>query len=230
MTKPFKFVTSHSACSQFENCPKQFRHVRVLKDVVDKMGEAAEWGNAVHKALEQYGRDGTPIPANMVQYKDMADQLITAMARFDDLQYERKLAMDFDGNGCEFFSTDCFHRGVIDVLGVDLKKGIAAVVDWKLGKREQNADQADTNAGLIFANFPEVRTVRTVFVYLTLNGKAKTNTYTRDQFDILMRRTARVYNSVQTALETNNWPAKPSGLCRQYCPVHSCPHNGFYGK
>jgi len=28
------------------------------------------------------------------------------------------------------------------------------------------------------------------------------------------------------SLQHDTWPAKPSGLCKAWCPVLSCPHNG----
>jgi len=33
-------------------------------------------------------------------------------------------------------------------------------------------------------------------------------------------------NRYQLAHKTTDFPAQPGGLCRRYCPVKSCPHNG----
>ena len=48
--KPFAW--SFSSLSNFENCPKQFYHTRVAKDVATTQGEAALWGDRVHQYLE----------------------------------------------------------------------------------------------------------------------------------------------------------------------------------
>ena len=35
-------------------------------------------------------------------------------------------------------------------------------------------------------------------------------------------------NALRIAHQTGNWPAVPSGLCRNHCNVVACLHNGHY--
>ena len=60
---------SYSMLTAFETCPHQFYRVRVLKDVVEEQGEAALWGDRVHKALENRVRDQEPLPEWAAQWE-----------------------------------------------------------------------------------------------------------------------------------------------------------------
>ena len=76
-------------------------------------------------------------------------------------------------------------------------------------------------AAQVFQNFPEIQTVRTSLVWLK-TMEMDTETYYRSQLNEqwadVMKRIQRIYKS----LEHDNWPMKPSGLCR-FCPArHDC--------
>ena len=53
---------SYSSISLFKQCPRKYYRLRVLKDIKEPPTQHLIYGNAVHKACEDYGKDGTPIP------------------------------------------------------------------------------------------------------------------------------------------------------------------------
>ena len=94
-------------------------------------------------------------------------------------------------------------------------------MDWKTGKRNADQFQMQLFAAQVFQHFPDVQTVRTSLVWLK-TMEMDTETYYRAQMNELwadtMKRIQRIYKS----LEHDNWPMKPSGLCR-FCPArHDC--------
>ena len=55
-------VWSFSSLKTFQQCPKKYYHLRVAKDFKDEDSTATIYGKEVHKAAEDYIRDGTPVP------------------------------------------------------------------------------------------------------------------------------------------------------------------------
>ena len=53
---------SYSSIKTFDQCPKKYFHLKVIKDVKDDPGEAAIYGTDAHEAAEHYIKHGTPIP------------------------------------------------------------------------------------------------------------------------------------------------------------------------
>ena len=51
---------SYSSLKDFTNCPRQYYEVKVAKSVVKKVTEQMLYGTEVHKAVEDYVREGKP--------------------------------------------------------------------------------------------------------------------------------------------------------------------------
>ena len=58
------FTWSYSSLKQYQNCPRQYHEIKVLKNYTIKETEQMRYGTEVHKALEEYVRDGTPLLKN----------------------------------------------------------------------------------------------------------------------------------------------------------------------
>ena len=54
---------SHTSMSCFATCPRQYEAKYVTKEVKFEQGEAAAWGDEVHKALEALGLTGVQVDA-----------------------------------------------------------------------------------------------------------------------------------------------------------------------
>ena len=66
---------SYSSMKLFEQCPRKYFHLRVLKDIVEPESEAMNYGTRFHEAAELYMRDGTPIPEYFKFAKGALDSL-----------------------------------------------------------------------------------------------------------------------------------------------------------
>lgn len=199
--------------SAFEQCPLRYKLTRVVKKVKEPDTEATLWGKRVHSALEERIRDGTPLPATLAGYEGIASKVASSQG---EVKVEMKIGVNANFGATGFFANDVWCRGVIDVAIVNGDK--AVILDWKTGKPKPGSDQLKLSAGMAFAEFPQVKSVETGFVWLK-NNKVDRDTFTRehvgDIWSSFMPRVARL----NMAFENDRWPANPSGLCKNYCPV-----------
>lgn len=208
---------TYSQLEKFETCPKQFYHVRVLRDVSEPPTEHTIWGERVHTAMEERVRDSKPLPTGMEHWEGIASKLAALPG---DKYCEVQMAIDRAFQPAEWKSA--WSRGIADLLIVNGKQ--AGTFDYKTGKRKPS-EQLMLYAGYTFAQFPEVEQVETCFVWLK-EKKLDRQIFTRDDiptiWDAFLPRVAKL----ESAHERGKWPARPSGLCKGWCAVTSCEYNG----
>lgn len=204
---------TYSLLDKFETCPKQYYHLKVVKDVVDTPHVANEWGNRVHTALEYRIRDGTPLPEGMTQWEGIAGKL----EAIPGVKYcEQRMAIDEN-----FQPTDwkqAWSRGMADLNIVSGSTGLS--LDYKTGKRKPS-EQLMLYAGYMFAYYPQLTQVDTGFVWLK-DKKIDKQRFTRDQVPAIWQEFLPRYHRLLRAYERDAWPPNPSGLCNGWCPVKSC--------
>jgi hypothetical protein len=208
----------------FETCAFRHYRLKVLKDVVEAESDEMRWGNRVHKALENRVKDGTALPETMKQYEPIAAKII-ASGRGGYIDVEQKMALTRDYEPCTFFAKDTWVRAITDVTVVKGRK--AAVLDYKTGKKSHATAQLKLCAGVTFMVKSEVDFIRTGYLWLA-DGSVTSETYTRADLPKIWQDFAPRVLRLEQAAETGNYPKKPSGLCREWCPVHDCEHNGKY--
>ena len=213
---------SYSSMEVFKQCPRRYWATRIAAHEVEleeSTHEAAIWGSDVHKALEEFLRDGVPLPERFKEFADYARQLRSfAESRDGELYIEHKLAVDEDMNPVPFDSESVRYRGIIDYLFVS--GDVAYLLDHKTGK-VRVTDQLALNALLVFAAFPQVQRVKAVFYWLKVNTYTRL-TYDRDYAQSLEQSVFRpVAEQIKQAIVANQWPAKPSPLCK-WCPYVQC--------
>ena len=211
---------SYSAIKQFENCPKQYHEVRILKRFKQEDTSATLYGTEVHKALELFIENGKPLPAHFAHYNKFVEPVAKLKG---DIKCELKMGIRADFTPCDFFAKDVWFRGIPDVLSIN--GGTARVVDWKTGKSSRYADTAQLEllAGMVMSHHPEVQTVKGVLVFL-VPGDVVQATFTRGQYGEIMSKWVGKASAIEAALEAGVWNAKSSGLCK-FCPVTTCPHH-----
>ena len=222
-----KFVASFSAISSYETCPRKYYEERVTKRYQQPEGEAAIWGNEVHKKIEASLNTGEALPETMVKYQPILD-IVTKTT--GDIYPEIKLAVTQDLVACDFFSPDAWLRGVCDLLVLKEYKG--AAFDWKTGKKKRETSQLDMMACLTFARFPEIEYLHTSFVWLQESNPTKLEpkfVAKEDAPELFEGFRGRV-KDMMYSYEHNVWPERPSGLCKQWCPVRECAHNGGFRR
>lgn len=215
---------SYSSITNFETCPRKHYLTRVAKQVKEPQGEALLWGNTVHKALEQYIGAGVPLPKGCKQYQPLADKLTTKIPTALVL-VEQQLAVDADFQPTGWWDRNAWFRGVIDVALIDGER--AFLFDWKTGKQKNDFDQLKLFAALTTAHYPDVQVLDTAFIWLESKQLTR-ETFTRDEARTFWSDLVPRVQRLAEAAAQSVWPARPSGLCRKWCPVGRglCEHCG----
>lgn len=212
-----KLTFSHSALKDFDNCALQYYHKRILKDIPNVKGEAATWGERVHKDLELRLTEGRPLPEYLSKYEPMMNKFLGL-----DFKCEWKVCLNEDLKPTDWMAPDAWIRCVLD-LYIRMNTTTAVVLDYKTGKQKDDFDQLKLCALMVFAQEPEVDEVRSGFIW-TQGNKLDTETYYRADINKLWAEVIAKIRRVYRAAESGNWPAKPSGLCNWCGFKPQCPY------
>jgi hypothetical protein len=213
---------SYSAINSYETCPKKHYHTRVKKDFKEEFGGAALEGSVNHDHFEKYMIYDTPLPLDLMHHKKFLDPLKKANgAAFG----EQKLAINPLYEPTGFFDDDVYARAIVDYMKVS--KDIAVIVDWKFGKRKDDFTQLQLFAAFVSVFLPQVNTFRVGF-YWAKEKKYLWEIITRDEIMEVWNGILPRVHALETAIKTTDFPPTESGLCKKYCPVTTCPHNGGY--
>lgn len=213
---------SFSSLNDFETCPRRFYLVRIAKVVREGQSAAMVEGNAVHKAMELFVRDGIPLPETYAKYHKLATMVRNSQGvKFTEYSFGLTRAL----TPTQFFAKDVWVRGKLDV--VILRETEGFVFDYKNGKRKAEYDQLKLFTGAAFRSFPQLQKVRTGYIWLQAD-KLDAETYTRDDDATIWQEFAIRVHRMEEAARTGDFPARPSGLCRKHCPVGKslCDHCG----
>jgi RecB family exonuclease len=215
---------SFSKIKAFQQCPKQFYHEKVIKQYPFKMTEAIRYGDQFHKAAEKYIRDGEGLPKRFLYAKDSLDAL---KRKRGDKLCEYRMGLTEDLEPCGFYEDNVWWRGIADLIILNQDQGLAYVVDYKTGKSSRYADkgQLELMAMATFKHFPNVDTVRAGLLFVVCEDLVR-STYEQYEADTLWDKWMDNFQTMETAYKVDVWNPKPSGLCRQWCQVMECPHNG----
>jgi hypothetical protein len=219
LTKPW----SYSALTAFETCPRRFELTRVSKKVFEPQTEATIWGNKVHKALELFAKGTQPLPPDMEKYGRYVKKIMSYEGK---RVIEERVALDKNLRPTKWMAKDVWVRGVIDIGVVGSER--AYLLDWKTGKRKPDSDQLMLFAALAFAMYPWIDSVVTGFIWLK-EHKFDKQLFTRDQLPEIWAEFLPRLSRVARAYEEDKWTPKPSGLCRNWCPVGK-KHCEFCGE
>ena len=210
------FSLSYSSMSTFDTCPRQFQHLYVLKDVKNEGSAATVWGSKCHKQIEDYIKEGKeitePVAQNAIPYLNAINPSSSVV------EWKWGLTKDFEP--CDFLSPDVAYRGVVDYLAF-LEAVRAFVTDWKTGKIKDDFEQMDLFALATFIHFQDVQKLRGMYVWLKHNTHTKKD-YTRADVDGLKEQVQEKAQPILLRIEHGEFPVKPSGLCRGWCPVKQC--------
>lgn len=215
MSKPFAW--SYSALTRYENCPKQYYHLNVVKDHKDSDTAFSGEGKEVHDAMYKRVVKGEPLPLRWRMYESVAAKF----AKADGEKHgELKLALNRSFEPTDFFADDVYLRAIVDLLIV---RGTHAIVaDWKTGKVKDDFTQLAMSAAVLKQYMPEIETFDIVFVWLKSKNISKRR-LTSDSFSEYWADLIKRANRIEMARKTTDFPARPSPLCK-WCPVSSCPN------
>ena len=215
---------SYSSLKLFEQCPRKYYHLRVLKDVREPVSEAMSYGSDLHKAAEDYVQGDTPLPGRFSYIKNALDNL----KQFPGARLcEYKLGLTKKLEPCGFDDAAAWFRGIIDLAILNHETGEARILDYKTGRSAKYADtgQLELMSLGVFKHFPTITKIRAGLLFVACN------VFIKDRYDATMQpklwqKWLHKYTRIETAYVNNVWNPNPSGLCRKHCAVVSCSHNG----
>jgi hypothetical protein len=215
------YTWSYSSISLFQQCPRKYHRMRVVKDIVEGPQEHLIYGTAVHAAAEEYIRDGTPIPEKYAFIQEYLDPL-KALPGIKLCEHEMGLTKDM--KPCGFRDKDVWFRGIADLLVINGDK--ARIIDYKTSKSSRYADkkQLELLSLLTFKHFPEVKTVKAGLLFLVIKDLVPAE-FTAEQQTDAWGRWIPETNQLESAMITDVWNPRPNFTCRGWCPVTDCEHN-----
>ena len=219
MSKPITW--SYSSLALYQQCPKKYYHLKVVKDIKEPLSEAITFGNEIHKIAEEYVDKGRPIPE---KYNHIEPALKVLKDMPGEKLCENKLGLTADLKPCGFFDKNVWWRGVADII--ILQGDTALTVDYKTGKSSKFAElnQLEIVSLAIFKHFPEVKKVKAGLMFLFADDFVKT-AYLADSQQELWGSWISDVGQLQASVENDMWNPKPNFTCRGWCPVTSCDHN-----
>ena len=221
MELKMNYTWSYSSISLFQQCPRKYHRLRVVKDIVEPVQEHLLYGSAVHKAAEEYVRDGTPIPEKYAFIQEYLDPL-KAMPGEKLCEYEMGLTKDMQP--CGFRDKDVWFRGIADLLVINGDK--ARIVDYKTSKSSRYADkkQLELLSLLTFKHFPQVKSIKAGLLFLVIKDLVGAE-FTADQQTEAWGKWIPETNQLESAMITDVWNPRPNFTCRGWCAVTDCEHN-----
>jgi hypothetical protein len=212
---------SYSALKNFETCPKRYYHYNVAKDVREPESDQLREGNALHAAFDKRLK-GAPLVFPYTHHEPMLAKIVDAPGQ---TLAEQKLALTSSFQPTTYFAKNVWFRTVIDAG--KLREESATIFDWKTGQVREDPTQSTLMAATVFAYNPAIVRITASLVFLA-EGKVCTDTFLREDLPEMWGEILPRVEALRVARETNAYEPKPSGLCRRYCAVHTCPHNGKY--
>ncbi len=210
---------SYSSLKLFEQCPRKYYHVRVVKDFQEPESEAMLYGTRFHEAAEFYIKDNTPLPAYFTFVKGALDNIRQIKG---EKLCEYEMGVTEDLQPCAFNDPNVWFRGIADLLILDREAGEARIIDYKTGKSAKYADpdQLELMALCVFKHFPEIKKVRSGLLFVVCNAFVKSKCDSAQQ-DVLWKKWVDKHDKLKFAIAHDVWNPKPSGLCRKHCVVTS---------
>ena len=209
---------SYSAVKDFKGCARRYHVTKVLKLYPYKDTDATLFGKEVHKALEEYVRDGKELPANMRKFKAVGDVILSIPGQ---KLCEHEMALTADRKPTGFKAKDVWVRGIADVLVIDGDK--AFCTDWKTGgAKYPDKDQLELMALMVFEHFPEVNIVKGALAFVMHDVLVKA-VYSRENAEKLWAKWNAGADLLDKAFEVDRWNPNPTPLCG-WCPHESCEH------
>lgn len=214
---------SYSGIKAYEGCPRKYHDTKVVKLYPREETEATLYGTQLHEQAELFIKDGRPLDSAYAFIQPVLDRLAAMPGR---KMPELKMAVKESLAVCEFDATDYWCRGIADLVIVDDDNLTARIWDYKTGgNKYPDTDQLMLMALLVFKHFPHVRSVTGGLLFVLKGTVSKYKVLREQEHDLWWRWRERVAK-LDAAIHHDKWPEKSSGLCKNYCEVVHCAHNG----
>jgi hypothetical protein len=164
------YTWSYSSLDLFNQCPHKYYRLRVKKDIKEPPTEHLSYGLDVHKAAEEFIRDGVPIPE---KYSYIVPALVKLRDYEGDKLCEYRMGLTRNLDPCEFYDKEVWWRGIADLI--ILQGDTAKIVDYKTGKSSKYADtkQLELLSLAVFKHFPQVKHIKAGLLFVVANDFIK---------------------------------------------------------
>jgi len=214
-------VYTFSNLKNYRTCPEQFAQRYVHKSLPFVESDAMKRGNAVHAALEARLGAGKPLPDDMAVWERWA-------APFDGrkVHVEQRLAITASGAACDFWDAAAWLRGKLDLwMASDYH---AFLLDWKykedLSKIGQYEDPFELEIGALLLSCNEGQRRKIIGHYCYETGLSQP--YDLSDVKGTLLKVREIAKDIERDLAAQEWEKKRSGLCKAWCDVLTCEHNG----
>jgi hypothetical protein len=228
MNKPLAW--SFTALSDFRNCPRQYHHKRVLKDLPPEVkSEAMDWGNYVHEEFDKrQSRIEYKLPANIADHETYMTKLDAAGWEIGRIKFcEAPIALDHKAKpiASSWRNDGIWYRGKIDFRVLDREEAgdFCMLVDYKTGKKKDQWDELAMFAIHTFLQFPHINLIDARY-YWTVDKTETRKVWGRADIPTLWNMFLPDLKQYALAFKTDTWQPRPSGLCHGWCPVKTCEH------
>lgn len=214
-----------SKIKEFDTCPRKYEASYVTKEVKFTDNEHTIYGKEAHGAAEDFIRDGKPLDPRF-------GWMLPTLERLNHIEGKKHCELKMgvksaDGRleACDFFDPNYWFRVIADLVIIDGDLGY--IVDYKFGKSSKYADQRQLaiGAAAMFLKFPQLKRIKGALLFMVAGDLVKTEYKSENAFGVLSELNELLVQR-ETAYATNVFNEKPNGLCKRFCGVLSCPHNG----
>ena len=210
---PFSF----SRLNSFEECPKKFHQVQIVKAFKEKESEQMTYGSEVHKALELRLARGKPLPLHLSHLGSLMDTLESGPGT---KMTEQRMAITADYTPTDWFAKDVYCRAIADLIITNGSRG--AIFDYKTGKMSDDFTQMRLTGAVFMHHAPEIDTLDLAFVWIK-DKKVTRQRMTREDVPSIWSSLLPRVGRYQAAFDKVEFPPRQGRYCR-WCPVESCPY------
>lgn len=224
---PPTFSWSYTKLTDFENCPMSFAEKNYYKRIKFTQTEQMLDGIRAHTALEVYAKEGRTSDELRVKH---ALPLVDAIRdKGGIILVEEQIAVDRQFKITEWFGKQAWGRGVIDLASIREER--ALILDWKTGKKKHDELQLKIFCLFLAFKYPQIQEFDAKFGWLreqnlkdmiTGFDKPLRRVDLKEPLNNLIGRIKRMEDAWQSEI----FQARTSGLCKNYCDVMGCGHNG----
>lgn len=211
-------VLSPTSIQTYYTCPYQYYAKYITKEVKFEQNPHAKFGDEVHKNIENYLKHGAKLSPLLEPLRHTLDKMKTVL-----VGAETKIAITPWNTVCNtFFHNDAYLRCIVDAIISDKNHEHIIAFDWKTGKKRDAQVQHDTIKKCLSVKYPKAKSITTVFLYL-FQGEQDIQEH---KPNIPLVELEHKIQTITNAHKSGEFPYNPNGLCKQWCDVVSCPHNG----
>jgi hypothetical protein len=218
-----KVTWSYSSLKTFQQCPKKYYHLKIAKDIQQEDTVHTIYGKEVHKAAEDYIKEGKPVPEKYSYVLDTLDALNKIPGeKYCEIELGIKKTSDGKYVACEFKDPKYWWHGIADLVIID--GGLAYLADYKTSKNAKYADtkQLDLLAAGVFLHFPQVIEIKSALAFVVSGEFVKKEHHSFYKTKYLETMKPEL-DRLEAALSNKVWNPVSGPLCG-FCPVNTCVH------